>query len=378
MASGRIDGRFLEVLYDAALHDGDWGPALRLSTELLGCIDVSLTAIDGADFNFLTYETTGRLISDEARDRYAGHYGALDPKLRLISAGGGGFLFNDSVYFDDAFVARNPFYQEYTRWVGTRHTLDMSLASSAARPAFFCAMRTAGEGPFQPITERTFVEVAGHFGRVHALRARIGEAQARARHAEAALDGLAYGLIALDGAGRAMLVNARARRLLAGRGELAWRQGRLVAASPPVDRELQAMLERARGGAEVAAGSMRIPRPDGASWIVWVVRAPAASPLAPGAAPGVLVMIGDSELRGRVRREDLIRIYALTPAEAELALALANGATLREAAAGRGVRYPTARSQLYAVLEKTGVHRQADLARLIAGLPGAILDEDAT
>jgi hypothetical protein len=27
------------------------------------------------------------------------------------------------------------------------------------------------------------------------------------------------------------------------------------------------------------------------------------------------------------------------------------------------------------VLEKTGVHRQADLARRIAGLPGAILDE---
>jgi DNA-binding CsgD family transcriptional regulator len=105
------------------------------------------------------------------------------------------------------------------------------------------------------------------------------------------------------------------------------------------------------------------------------VRAPASSPLSPGAAPGVLIMIGDSEARGRVRQGDLIKIYALTPAEADLALTLGAGATLREVAAERGVSYATARSQLYAVLEKTGVHRQADLTRLIAGLPGAILDD---
>jgi hypothetical protein len=41
----------------------------------------------------------------------------------------------------------------------------------------------------------------------------------------------------------------------------------------------------------------------------------------------------------------------------------------------RGVTYATARSQLYAVFEKTAIHRQADLARLIAGLPAAPLDD---
>ena len=86
-------------------------------------------------------------------------------------------------------------------------------------------------------------------------------------------------------------------------------------------------------------------------------------------------MIGDSAARGRIRREDLMKIYALTPAEADLALALGNGLTLRDAAEEWGVRYVTARSQLYAILDKTGVHRQADLTRLIAGLPGAILDD---
>ncbi|HEX3916542.1 MAG TPA: hypothetical protein VHW60_04325 [Caulobacteraceae bacterium] len=372
MATGPVDGRFLEELYDAALHDGDWAPALRLSTELLNCAEVTLSAVNPG-LDFVTYETTGKLCGEEARERYALHYGGLDPKLGLIAAGGSGYLFNDSAYFDDAFVARDPFYQEYTRWIGTRHTLDIRLAGE--REAYFCAMRTAGQGPFQPASERDFARIAGHVGRVHALKARLGEAQARAWQAEVALDGLAYGLMALDGAGRAVLVNARARRLLAGRGELEWRHGRIAARAPAVDRELQALLERARTGADLAASSMRIPRADGTSWIVWIVRAPASSPLSPGAAPGVLIMIGDSEARGRVRQGDLIKIYALTPAEADLALTLGAGATLREVAAERGVSYATARSQLYAVLEKTGVHRQADLTRLIAGLPGAILDD---
>jgi DNA-binding CsgD family transcriptional regulator len=373
MADRLADGDFLRALYDTALYAGDWRPALALSADILASAEISLSAVDGAAF--VTWETTKRLLSDEALDRYARYYGALDPKMRLLSRGGGGFVFNDSAYFDDAFVSRDPFYQEFTRWVGTRHTLDMALGPEPGRSVFLAANRTAEQGPFQPSTERTFAAIAGHIGRVHALKVRIDGAEIKAQYAEAALDNIAYGLIVLDSNGRAMLLNGRARRLIADGGAFELRGGRLAARSPPIDREFQAILERARLGAEIAAASIRVPSPDGGGWIVWVVRLPASSPLAAKASPGVLVMIGDSELKGRVRQADLTRLYALTPAEADLALALGAGRTLREAAEDKGVSYATARSQLYAILEKTGVHRQADLARLIAGLPGAILDD---
>jgi DNA-binding CsgD family transcriptional regulator len=373
MADRIADSDFLQALYDTALYSGDWRPALTLSAELLASAEISLSAVDGPAF--VTWETTKRLLSDEALDRYARHYGALDPKMRLITHGGGGFVFNDSAYFDDAFVSRDPFYQEFTRWVGTRHTLDMALGPEPGRSVFLAANRTAAQGPFQPETEQTFAGIAGHIGRVHSLRGRLDDAQAKARYAEAALDGLAYGLIVLDAQGRAVLVNDRARRLIEGGGALELRQSRLAARAPGVDRDLQAMLERARQGASHAASSIRVPGVNETALIVWVVRLPASSPLAAKSAPGVLVMIGDSAARGRVRQGDLMKIYALTPAEADLALALGGGLTLRDAAAERGVAYVTARSQLYAILEKTGVHRQADLTRLIAGLPGAILGD---
>jgi DNA-binding CsgD family transcriptional regulator len=64
-----------------------------------------------------------------------------------------------------------------------------------------------------------------------------------------------------------------------------------------------------------------------------------------------------------------VDLFGLTPAEACLAVALAGGKRLEDVAEERGVRMPTLRTQLPAVLDKTGTRRQADLMRLIVGLP---------
>lgn len=61
----------------------------------------------------------------------------------------------------------------------------------------------------------------------------------------------------------------------------------------------------------------------------------------------------------------LMKTYKLTAAEARLALALDGTASLKETADRFGITYDTARSQLRAVFRKTGVSRQAELARLI-------------
>jgi len=65
-------------------------------------------------------------------------------------------------------------------------------------------------------------------------------------------------------------------------------------------------------------------------------------------------------------------LFDLTPAEARLAQALASGHALADYASTTGVAVTTVRAQLRAVLAKTGVHRQVDLVRLLAGLGGFI------
>jgi DNA-binding NarL/FixJ family response regulator len=70
----------------------------------------------------------------------------------------------------------------------------------------------------------------------------------------------------------------------------------------------------------------------------------------------------------RLNPSELASLYGLTKAEAELAIALGNGETVSGFAARRGVKSSTAKTQLLAVLGKTGFHRQADLTRALAAI----------
>ena len=61
-------------------------------------------------------------------------------------------------------------------------------------------------------------------------------------------------------------------------------------------------------------------------------------------------------------------LFDLTPAEARVARGVAEGLTLDAIGNKASISRETVRSQLKAVLAKTGVNRQADLAALLAGL----------
>jgi DNA-binding CsgD family transcriptional regulator len=61
--------------------------------------------------------------------------------------------------------------------------------------------------------------------------------------------------------------------------------------------------------------------------------------------------------------------FGLTPAEARLAVTLASGIAVKTIAAQRKVEVSTVRTQLRSILAKTGTNRQAELVRVLLGLP---------
>ena len=61
----------------------------------------------------------------------------------------------------------------------------------------------------------------------------------------------------------------------------------------------------------------------------------------------------------------LEQLHGLTRCEALLASLLAQGMTLHDAAAIRGISYETARCQLKSVFGKTGCYRQAELVAFL-------------
>jgi DNA-binding CsgD family transcriptional regulator len=372
MQTGLIDEPLVTALYDTALYGGDWQPALERFRALLNSADAALTLWQtGAPEPQVN--TPGHVLTPELRQSYFAYYGRIDPKLRILYRRTPNFLFNDADHFDADFVARDPFYQEYSRPLGTRHTLDMTIERNDGCEIFLATMRSSAQGPYEARAESFFRQAATHFARVLTLKEKIQRAQIFGCSASAALDRLRLGVIVLDGSGQVAIANRAAERATAAGEPLQLRQGRLSARSARVAAGVEAMI-RAALQPNGTAGALRVPRSDGSAWSVWAAPLPADTPISVRGEYGALVLIGRAEGDSALRREELVALYDLTSAEFELARALCGGSTLTEAADARGVKISTARSQLLSILQKTGARGQADLIRMLALLPSASLE----
>jgi DNA-binding CsgD family transcriptional regulator len=78
-----------------------------------------------------------------------------------------------------------------------------------------------------------------------------------------------------------------------------------------------------------------------------------------------ILLIRDLENNAAFDPNLLATTFELTPAQARLAVRLARGDSVEEAAQQAGVAVATARNQLKAIFQKTGTHRQAELVALL-------------
>lgn len=81
---------------------------------------------------------------------------------------------------------------------------------------------------------------------------------------------------------------------------------------------------------------------------------------------GAMVLVTAARCHVPDATRDMLRsVFGLTPAEARLAVGLANGQTLHGYADAANVSVETARCLLKRSMKKTGVHRQSEFVRLI-------------
>ena len=80
--------------------------------------------------------------------------------------------------------------------------------------------------------------------------------------------------------------------------------------------------------------------------------------------PAVAVFVRDTEGQSQPPLRLAQQLFQLTPAETMLAIQLANGLSLEEAATELNIRRNTARAHLRSIFSKTGVRRQTELVRI--------------
>lgn len=81
--------------------------------------------------------------------------------------------------------------------------------------------------------------------------------------------------------------------------------------------------------------------------------------------PLLALYIADPELSFNLPPEALQNLYGMTPAEANVAIALANGASAQQISERHQVSIETVRSQLKSIYSKMNVNRQQDVVRLL-------------
>jgi DNA-binding CsgD family transcriptional regulator len=158
-------------------------------------------------------------------------------------------------------------------------------------------------------------------------------------------------------------VNRRADTLLARDSRLERRAGRLTAACRMEDDRLSILIRDAcHRGAGATEGVMMIGRNQPPALTVLV------SPFRPASTAdstaGAIVFVRDPN-PALSARAPLEALFELTPTEARIALALANGKTLAEVAAASRVSLLTVRKQCKEIFAKTGTNRQAQCVSVI-------------
>lgn len=373
------------LIYDGAGADAaalPWAAALRL---LLRDFDASWVSLQIATDGAPPQAIVCRKAEGEAETFVAGaeHAGvfALDP---LAGLAGDAVATLDEVIDSRAWMAGEA-YRHYFKPRLIRYILggDLRIAARCAADSdsggvtAACAvrlriMRPASMRDFDERDKRFCRRLLPHLRRAVELRARQARGEAERELHAAVGERLRIGVIALDAQGRIASCNGVAAQLLAARDGLAACAGRLRATHLADDGKLQKLIAAGLGTATVPVQgrALALTRSnDGGcgGFGLLLRRLPRSATLAlvDASLPRLALFIRDSRHEPEPAPDLVGRLFGLTPAESALALLLAGGASLDEAAARLDIRITTARAHLRAIFQKTGVSRQAMLVRLL-------------
>lgn len=365
LAGLELRERLALLVHEGALDPKRWREFLEgLGRRLKGAATLLLRSPHVAEAGLL-YSWGG---SDEVLAQYAHRYFPLDPFVNLPEKQV--ITMHDFVPVEQ--LERSRFYTEYLIPWDSVYNLGVDVRDGDRLYARLRLTRGRRAGNFT-LAERRFVEyLVPHFDiamRTHA--ALDATKMERAIYADA-MDHLTLATVILDASGHVIHTNALARDILHRQDGIALANDTLALTHPADAQRLRDAIGRAIAVGRAAKPGivevLRARRPSGAGHYGIMIRPAAGSVEADEAtvSPAVAVFISVEEGPQTPPPVETIRkLFELTHKEAQLALCLANGRSLQEAANELGITLNTARAHLRSTFSKTGIDRQARLVRAI-------------
>lgn len=360
----------IDELYGAALDAERLRVFLRLLAAHLQATTSTIIATDTANSTSSFQVSFG--IDAAYLESYAAEYAKEDlwqigaERLRLPA----GCVTRGHELVDDDVLFASRFYQEHLREIDIFHWLGVLLQPSPTQRFLVAVQRPHAAGRFDTSHAEQLGALKPHLLRAAQIMQHFARLERQQGVLKSALDQSDMGLVFVRPDGSIAHANRNGLALLESNDGLFMDgHGRIAAARAGEDRALQQLLG-ADGDSTPHAGELSIARPSGKRpYSVLALTAVEDDFWLLDDSFVTLLLIGDPERPQGMPDAALRGAYALTRREAQLALAIMAGRSLKQAADALNITENTARSYLRIIFRKTRTASQSELLRLLFTLP---------
>lgn len=357
----------ISALYDGITETPPWQSALERVREYINAEHATLMLRPPSA------ESTGVMINagevdQHATESYETHFFAVDPFVKLQD---GQIASAEEIVGEKEWLASD-MYQQYLKPLDIRHLLGTELHTEEGIECRLRVTRTPRGEAFSEHDKNVVRMMLPHLRRAIQLHAKLDFLECERQVYSGAMNRMLLGMVSFATDRSIMEINEEAARILAEKDGI-WRTGNsLKAANRSENQELQRLIREAiHGGvsdsSEPLTEATSITRQFDRGRLGIVVR---SIPMGPWSEtmqrPAAAVFLRDPDYNSAQPSQDVVRrVFGLTRMEAALAVLLAKGQSLDDAAEELGVRRNTARTHLRSIFGKTGVSRQTMLVRMI-------------
>lgn len=366
-------------MYRAAAGEVPWGQPFQGMVEAFQAWGVYLHGVRLADGAVVFgYEVGG--FPPEAALEYLRRYHRDDPRMGLLVHLQPGQWTSCHDHFNEAWVARNAFYQDFLIPVGGRYCSGAKVYQDDELVVFLGIHRGVGSQPLGAAELGLASRFSSHLQIALGLWRRQRELLKVSLAGNALLDRLSQPVLLVDEQLQLHYKNGAAQRLLGGDTRLRESGSSLACADAAGTRALMLALRRIRLGGDASYKAVGEPEQralvrvgDRTERLPLMLLMSALRPEENMGAFGprslALVIVHDPDAQRQVDPFIVAEAYQLTPAESAVAIGIAAGKTVREIAHAHRVVVATVRTQISSVLAKMGVRRQSEIAGTLAAFP---------
>ena len=366
--------RILSSLYDAMLDDARWPATSALIDEVVGLTGNALAVVDGPkdnmrlDFVGIYYRGSRR---EDLEREYLEVYHPTDERIPRLRRRPYGRFMHVSEQYAPGELKRSRAYNECLRRIQYGDSLAVTLEGKTGSHIGWSIGDPVGSTGWSLSQIEMLRSLSREIRQFVLVRQELVRAEARATTVTALLDNSRIGVVHLDRRGRILAANDRASDLLRTGDGLSDRNGVLRPQTPADVLRLNRLLAGAlpTTGESPIGGAMRIQRASAMSPLVAYVKpVPVPQPDYGARHVAALVLLVEAGQHHWIAPSLVSATLGLTRTEAQVAVWLADGRSVREIAAATGHTRGAVYWHLKQIYQKLPVSRQAALVRLVLSI----------